>query len=60
MSLISRLEDEDTTARKFACFAIGNAAFHGNELYEDLRPSIPAIISLLEDSDEKTRANAAG
>jgi HEAT repeat protein len=29
-------------------------------LYPALRPSIPALIELLNDEDDKTRANAAG
>jgi fused-like protein len=47
-------------ARKFACFAVGNAAFHDASLYAHLRPSVPALVALLGDADEKTRANAAG
>ena len=48
------------SARKFACFAVGNAAFHDASLYAHLRPSVPALVALLGDADEKTRANAAG
>jgi hypothetical protein len=47
-------------ARKFACFAVGNAAFHSDALYQALRPCVPWLTSLLRDGDEKTRANAAG
>jgi fused-like protein len=58
--LIQCCSDHDRGTRKFACFAIGNACFHNDKLYESLRPSIPALVSLLLDSEEKTRANAAG
>lgn len=59
--LIQRCRDNDANTRKFACFAIGNACFHNNNLYKTLTPSIPPLIDLLsENSDEKTRANAAG
>jgi len=33
--------DVDKNTRKFACFAVGNAGFHNDTLYEQLRPSIP-------------------
>ena len=36
------------------------ASFHNASLYEALRPSIGALVSLLADGEEKTRANAAG
>lgn len=52
--------DSDSTCRKFASFAVGNCAFHSDVLYRDLSPSIPQLLRLLEDADEKTRANAAG
>lgn len=58
--LTDRCRDPDRNTRKFACFAIGNAGFHNAELYEALRPCIPALIELLNDVEEKTRANAAG
>ena len=59
--LIQRCRDNDANTRKFACFAIGNACFHNNNLYKSLTPCIPPLIDLLsENSDEKTRANAAG
>jgi fused len=56
---IALCEDEDKTIKKFACVAIGNASFHDDSLYEPLRPSIPILVSLLKDSEEKTRSNAA-
>lgn len=59
--LIQRCKDLDANTRKFACFAIGNACFHNNNLYKPLAPCIPPLIDLLsENSDEKTKANAAG
>ena len=33
-ALIERCADSDRTTRKFACFAIGNAGFHSDALYE--------------------------
>ncbi len=59
-SLVSRCEDEDSDTRKFACFAVGNGSFHSDQLYPSLRPSIPILVRLLDDADEKSRANAAG
>jgi hypothetical protein len=46
--------------RKFACFAIGNAAFHNPSLYGALCPAVAPLVELLSDDEEKTRANAAG
>ena len=40
-SLIARCEDVDRTTRKFACFAIGNAGFHSDALYPELRVAVP-------------------
>eukprot|EP00756_Hemistasia_phaeocysticola_P032098 Hpha_TRINITY_DN16393_c2_g3::TRINITY_DN16393_c2_g3_i1::g.60102::m.60102/K06228/FU; fused len=59
-ALIQRCADENVNVRKFACFAIGNAGFHSDSLYPFLRDAIPALISLLADVEEKTRANASG
>ena len=43
------------------CFALGNAAYHSDTLYEDLRDAIPLLTQHLRKSkDEKTRSNAAG
>jgi len=58
--LVQLCKDEDAATRKFACFAIGNAAFHSAVLYPYLVDSIPLLVSALHDADEKTRANAAG
>ncbi|OMO90791.1 Armadillo-like helical [Corchorus capsularis] len=62
--LIDRCADPDKRTRKFACFATGNgnAAYHNDMLYEELKRSIPQLSKLLlsaEDQD-KTKANAAG
>lgn len=59
--LVTRLRDDDPAVRKFACFAVGNAAFHSEALYPELRGAIPALIdALCYDKMHKTRANAAG
>lgn len=52
--------DPDPVTRKFACFALGNAAFHNDKLYPYLKRSIPLVTNLLEDGEERTRANASG
>jgi len=59
-ALIRCCSDTDKATRKFSCFAIGNAGFHSDALYPHLRPAIPCLVALLSDSEEKTRANAAG
>uniref|UniRef100_A0A0A9XIJ0 non-specific serine/threonine protein kinase n=1 Tax=Lygus hesperus TaxID=30085 RepID=A0A0A9XIJ0_LYGHE len=58
--LIECCSDFDMYTQKFAAFAVGNAAFHNDYLYTHLQPVIPALIKLLESSDEKTRQNATG
>jgi fused-like protein len=58
--LIDRCQDSDQNTRKFACFAIGNASFHNASLYENMKSCIPLLTNLLNDNEEKTRANAAG
>lgn len=58
--IVDCCSDSDPATRKFACFAIGNAAFHNASLYSLLAPSIPVLKQALTDSDDKTRANAAG
>jgi fused-like protein len=52
--------DIDKMTRKFACFAIGNAAFLNNKLYDHFRPIIPKMVELLVDPEPNTRANSAG
>jgi fused-like protein len=39
---------------------VGNAAFHSRNLYPHLSSCLRALHDILSDSDEKTRANAAG
>lgn len=39
---------------------MGNSAFHSNALYPSLPYAISFLVSALSDSDDKTRANAAG
>ncbi|TDH65826.1 hypothetical protein CCR75_007211 [Bremia lactucae] len=58
--MIFGLRDNDQYVRRFACFAVGNAAFHSGELYDALRPAIPPLIQNLGNDDEKTRSNAGG
>ena len=58
--LVRGCGDSDANVRKFSCFAIGNAAFHSDELYAALATSVPSLRQALHDEDEKTRANAAG
>ena len=57
---INCCKDSDRNTRKFACFAVGNAGFHNAKLYEHLKPCVKLLVDLLNDSEEKTRANAAG
>lgn len=58
--LVDLCADPDPSAKKFACFAVGNAAFHSDALYERLAPAVAPLVAALEDAEEKTRANAAG
>ena len=58
--LIERCSDSDSETRKFASFAVGNAAFHSDLLYSHLERAVPLLNQLLEDEEPKTRANAAG
>lgn len=57
--IIFQCGSEDKLTKKFACVALGNAGFHDSLLYPSLRMSIPTLVGLLKDSDEKTRSNAA-
>lgn len=57
--LVARCADQDATVRKFACFAVGNAAFHNDSLCRELVHGAPLLIALLGDG-RKTSANAAG
>ncbi|XP_052245877.1 serine/threonine-protein kinase 36-like isoform X2 [Dreissena polymorpha] len=57
--LIVCLKDEDQNVRKGASYAVGNAAFHNDLLYQNLRPAIAQLVELLKDPVSKTRINAA-
>ena len=58
--LIERCSDSDRTTRKFAAFAIGNAAFHSDALYGPLTAAVDPLVHLLDEQEEpKTRSNAA-
>jgi hypothetical protein len=58
--VIERCTDSDPSTRKFACFALGNAAFHSDSLYSKLALGIRPIVALLNDANPKTRLNAVG
>ena len=58
--LVDLCDDSDQSTRKFACFAIGNAGFHSDYLYDDLRPAVCTLVRLLQDEEDRTVANAAG
>ncbi|CAI5747515.1 unnamed protein product [Peronospora destructor] len=58
--MIRGLSDPDNYVRRFACSAIGNAAFHSGDLYDALRPAIPVLVQNLHNDDDKTRSNAGG
>jgi len=58
--LLNSCYDPDRITRKFACFAIGNAAFLNDKLYENFRSIIPKLVELLQDPEDNTRANSAG
>ena len=58
-ALVAACTDGDPSTRKFACFALGNAAFHSDALYGHLAHAVQPLVQLLQDGDDKTRANAA-
>jgi len=60
VALAAAVVDRDPQVRKFAAFAVGNAAFHTDELYELLGQTVKGLVELLRDDDPKARANAAG
>ena len=47
--LTKRCADSDKTTRKFACFALGNAGFHSDFLYPQLRGAVKPLVLLLGD-----------
>lgn len=58
--LIHLCSDSSSNVRKFACFAVGNAAFHNSSLYPQLVRAVPHLMEATRDNDDKARANAAG
>lgn len=58
--LIACCSDDNDMVRRFACFAIGNAAFYSAELYPALVHAIPGLLKAIHDDEEKTRMNAMG
>jgi hypothetical protein len=61
-ALAAACSDPDPIVRKFAAFAVGNAAFHDGSLYGALRCAIPLLVTLIvrEGEDDKIKSNAAG
>lgn len=59
-NLIEACSDKVSMVRRSACLALGNAAFHNAKLYKQLELSVPAVINLLHDQDERTKTNAIG
>ncbi|XP_036360103.1 serine/threonine-protein kinase 36-like isoform X1 [Octopus sinensis] len=58
-TFLNCLKDKDANVRKSASYAVGNAVFHNDILYEALLPYIPVITQLLKDPIHKTRSHAA-
>ena len=59
-AVIDRCRDDDESTRKFAVFALGNAAFHSDALYPALIQAVEPMVELLQDLNAKTRINAVG
>ncbi|KAJ7345974.1 hypothetical protein JRQ81_001924 [Phrynocephalus forsythii] len=57
--LLERLADEDGHVRRSASFAVGNAAYQAGPFLQTLGKAVPWVVSLLSDSQAKTRCNAA-
>ena len=45
--LLDCCREANAATRKFACFAVGNAAFHNDSLYAAMRPCVPWLSALL-------------
>jgi fused-like protein len=58
--VVNCCNDTDQGTRKFACFAVGNVAYHSAKAYSLLTPVIPSVVTLLSSADEKARQNATG
>ena len=61
-ALIDRCGDDDHATRKFATYAVGNAAFYSDALYPSLRPCIPYLTELMSvrERDRLRRVNESG
>lgn len=57
--ITSLLADGESEVRKFAAFALGNAALQHEKVCQHFAPGISSLVELLGDGCEKTRANAA-
>ena len=58
--VIDALKSEDKICRKYACFALGNIAYHNEAIYSYLLTSIKYLVEALDSEDDGTKANAAG
>ena len=58
--LTSMCLDSSPGIRRSVCLALGNSAFHSDTLYKKLGRSLPTIIKLANDKDERVRANVVG
>ena len=47
-AIIRCAQDDDANTRKFACFALGNGAFHSAALYPALRSAIAPLMACLQ------------
>ncbi|XP_077866454.1 serine/threonine-protein kinase 36-like [Saccoglossus kowalevskii] len=59
-ALLKCLSHEDSDVRKASSYAVGNAAYHDDGLYNKLSNAVPILVDVLGDSVAKTRTNAAG
>ena len=48
-------KDVDKNTRKFACFAVGNAGFHNDKLYDHLRSVVPLLVDFVRNSNSLTK-----
>jgi hypothetical protein len=58
--LLNCLDDPDPDTCKFAAFAVGNLGFHSDQFYNAISRAIGPLLSIMEGSSFKARANAAG
>jgi fused-like protein len=52
--------DAEHGVHKYACFAVGNAAYYSDKVYPVVESVVPAIVDMLQDADDKAKQNAAG